>query len=212
MLWLALLLTPVLVTSVPRFDPTALLQETLIPADAAVNSIVYRLRASDPSFDYPLIFTLTAATTSVVSIESLNCTRLNSICQANVILRRRLDAGRFYDFGVDVVNQAGQKTHLNCSFRATNATTPIGTIFPGAPTLLMVSEKSRRNTELGIIVAKGNPNKDNGVLLELWGSPQFGLHQKLVSERDAQGTIVLLAPLDYETRTVHHVTVLANVS
>lgn len=49
------------------------------------------------------------------------------------------------------------------------------------------------------------------VYIELYGTVQFGIHQKLINEKDAQGTIVLLAPLDYETKAVHHLTILANV-
>lgn len=66
------------------------------------------------------------------------------------MLKRRLDVGRFYDFTVEVRNQKGAGTKMNCSFVATNATTPIENIFPGAPSLLMVSEGARRNTELGM--------------------------------------------------------------
>lgn len=63
----------------------------------------------------------------------------------------------------------------------------------------------------GTILVKGNPLKQKAVLLELWGSPEFGVHQKLISERDAQGTLILLKSLDYEKRTTYHLTVLANV-
>lgn len=210
MRWLAFVYGPLLVAAIPNFDPTALLRGVLVPADAAVGSIIYRLRASDPSFDFPLTFTIENKST-VVTVETLNCSRFNSVCQANVVLQKRLEIGRFYDIMVVVQNKRGEIANLNCSFRATNATTPIEKIFPGAPTLIMVSEKSRRNTELCTILAKGNPKRQKAVLLELWGSPQFGLHQRLVTDRDAEGTVLLLSNLDYETRTVHHLTVLANV-
>lgn len=209
-LGLLLIVSP-LISPIPHFDPTALLQNILIPADAAVNSIIFRLRASDPTISYPLVFSLRKEPTTV-SINSLNCSRLNSICQANVILRKRLEPGRFYDFEILVTNQRGEFSSLNCSFQATNATTPINEIFPGAPALLMVSENARRNVELGTITARGNPGRPNGVLLELWGAHEFGLYQKLINNRDAQATIVLLGPLDYETKTMHHLTILANVS
>lgn len=122
-----------------------------------------------------------------------------------------LFTGRFYDFEVIVRNQRGVTSKLECSFKATNATTPLAEIFPGAPTLLSVSEAARRNTELGTILARGNPSRTKPVLLELWGSPQFGLHQRIVNERDAEATILLLGKLDYETKTVHHLTIYANV-
>lgn len=45
-------------TSDPKFDPTTRMRLVLIPADAAVGSVIYRLRASDEEFDYPLTFEL----------------------------------------------------------------------------------------------------------------------------------------------------------
>lgn len=211
--WWAVLLCGHLFTvvAVPRFDPTAILRGVLIPADAAIGSVIYRLRASDSNFAYPLVFELEKDVT-FVAVETLNCSRFNSLCHANVILKKKLEAGRFYDFRVTTRNVRGQSTSLICSFQATNASTPIGEIFPGAPTLLMVSESARRNTELGTLKAHGNPVREKPVLLELWGSPLFGLHQRLVSEKDAEGTVILLGKLDYEKSTVHHLTILANVS
>lgn len=71
------------------------------------------------------------------------------MCQANLILKKKLEPGRFYDFKVEVRNQRGQVGVMNCSFQATNATTPTEKIFPGAPTILTISEGARRNRELG---------------------------------------------------------------
>ncbi|XP_074033312.1 cadherin 86C [Leptinotarsa decemlineata] len=210
MRWLLFAFGPLLVASVPRFDPSALLKNVLVPADAAVGSVIYRLRASDPpTFDYPLVFSV-VGNSNTLDVTGLNCSKFNSVCQANVVLKKRLEPGRFYDFTVEVRNQRGEFTSLNCSFRATNATTPIEKIFPGAPSLLTISESSRRNTEIGTILAKGKPSGPRSVLLELWGSPEFGLRQRLVSENDAEGTILLLNSLDYEKKTVHHVTIYAN--
>ncbi|XP_050313311.1 cadherin-86C isoform X2 [Anthonomus grandis grandis] len=199
---------PVAVSAILVFDTTALLNEVLIPADAPVGSVIYRLRVSDTAFDYPLKFYLRDSTT--VSLEALNCTRFNSVCQANLILRKKLEVGRFYDFRIEARNQKGESAVMNCSFQATNATTPIEKIFPGAPTLLTVSENARRNTELGTLIARGNPNRIKSVYMELYGTEQFGIHQKLITEKDAEGTIILLTPLDYEKKTVHHLTILAN--
>lgn len=43
----------------PKFDPTTRMRLVLVPADAQVGSVIYRLRASDPEeFDYPLTFEL----------------------------------------------------------------------------------------------------------------------------------------------------------
>lgn len=212
MRWFVLVCGPLLAAAVPRFDSTALLKGVLVPADAAIGSVVYRLRASDSSFDYPLVFSVEEKLSVVVSIDNLNCTRFNSVCQANVVLRRRLEIGRFYDFVVIVRNQRSERAKLECSFKATNATTPLAEIFPGAPTLLTIAENATRNTELGKILARGNPAKTRPVLMELFGPPQFGLYQRLVNERDAEATVLLLGRLDYEKSTVHHLTIYANVS
>lgn len=197
--------------TIPRFDSTAILRNVLVPVDAAIGNVIYRLRALDSDFAYPLQFELDSKIT-FVSVDTLNCSRLNSVCHANIILRKKLEINRIYDFKVSVRNTRGLGTSLNCSFSATNATTPLSEIFPGAPTLLTVSENARRNTELGVLQVKGNLAKERPVLLELWGSSLFGLHQRLISPRNAEGTIILLGPLDYEKSTVHHIAVLANVS
>lgn len=42
----------------PVFDPSTLMRLVLVPADAATGSVIYRIRASDPDFDYPLHFEL----------------------------------------------------------------------------------------------------------------------------------------------------------
>lgn len=42
----------------PKFDPSTRMNLVLVPADAAVGSVIYRLRASDDEIDYPLKFEL----------------------------------------------------------------------------------------------------------------------------------------------------------
>ncbi|KRT79541.1 Cadherin, partial [Oryctes borbonicus] len=160
-------------------------------------------------FDYPLIFKL-GEVSNIVRLETLNCTRFNSICQANVILKNRLEIGRIYDFSVSVSNSKGDSDVMQCSFRATNATTPIEKIFPGAPSLLTVSEGARRNSEIGYIRVRGKDSGERKVLLELYGPSQFGLRQRLINERDVEGSIWLLNSLDYEKNPSHHVTIFAN--
>lgn len=69
---------PLRVSSKPEFDVSALMRDTLVPADAAVGSVIYRLRASDPFFDYPLEYSILEQS-SVVKVDNLNCSRLNSV-------------------------------------------------------------------------------------------------------------------------------------
>lgn len=125
----------------PKFDPTTRMRLVLVPADAQVGSVIYRIRATDEEFDYPLQFDMVGdAASSTVRIETLPCTKYNSICQANVILKRRLEAGRYYDFQISVKDTKGNMAMQSCSITATNFTTPHDTIFPHKPAIIMVPE------------------------------------------------------------------------
>ncbi|XP_055535413.1 cadherin-86C isoform X1 [Wyeomyia smithii] len=195
----------------PKFDPSTRMRLVLVPADATVGSVIYRLRATDEEFEYPLQFELVGdAASSTVQIETLPCTKFNSICQANVILTRRLEAGRYYDFQVSVKDTKGGMSVQACSITATNFTTPHDLIFPHKTGIIMVPEDSKKGTELDYVLANRNPLQQKPVYLELWGSPLFAIRQKIVSTDMTEGTIFLLGPLDFEKQAMYHLTVLAN--
>lgn len=146
-LWLGCLLSVIKYASTtdPVFDQSTTMRLVLVPADAAVGSVIFRLRASDEEFDYPLTFELVGdASSSTVQIDSLPCTKYNSLCQANVVLRRRLEPGRYYDFQVSVKDTKGGMAQQSCSITATNFTTPTDLIFPKRTNIIMVSEVSVR--------------------------------------------------------------------
>lgn len=127
----------------PKFDPSTRMRLVLVPADAQVGSVIYRLRATDEEFDYPLTFEFVGdASASTVKIESLPCTKYNSVCQANVLLQRRLEPGRYYDFQVSVKDTKGGMSTQLCSITATNFTTPHDLIFPHKPGIIMIPEVS----------------------------------------------------------------------
>lgn len=87
-------------------------------------------------------FFLGDASSSTVQIQSLPCTKYNSVCQANVVLTRRLEAGRYYDFQVSVKDTKGGMTVQSCSITATNFTTPHDVIFPHKAAIIMIPEVS----------------------------------------------------------------------
>lgn len=125
----------------PKFDPSTAMRLVLVPADASVGSPIFRLQASDDEFDYPLMFELMGdASASIVQIETLPCTKYNSVCQANVVLKKRLVPERFYEFTVSVKDTKGGMSQQLCSMTATNFTTPIETIFPRKTNIIMVKE------------------------------------------------------------------------
>uniref|UniRef100_A0A6B2EKW7 Cadherin domain-containing protein n=1 Tax=Phlebotomus kandelakii TaxID=1109342 RepID=A0A6B2EKW7_9DIPT len=195
----------------PKFDPSTRMRLVLVPADAAVGSVIYRIRATDEEFDYPLTFELFGeSSSSTVQIESLPCTKYNSVCQANVILTRRLEPGRYYDFQISVKDTRGGMATQSCSITATNFTTPHDIIFPHKPGIIMIPEDAKRGTELDYVIARKNPLFPKHVYLELWGSPLFAIRQKIVPPEMTEGTIFLLGPLDFEKQSMYHLTVLAN--
>ncbi|XP_030382490.1 cadherin-86C [Scaptodrosophila lebanonensis] len=195
----------------PQFDPSTLMRLVLIPSDAQIGSVIYRLRATHEEFDYPLIFELMGdASLSVVKVVSLPCTKYNSVCQANVVLQRRLEVGRFYDFQVTVKDAKGGMAAQMCSITATNYTTPHDVIFPHKPGIIMIAEDAKRGTDLAYVVARKNPLFQKPVYLELWGSPLFAIRQKIVASESTEGTVFLLGPLDFEKQAMYHLTILAN--
>lgn len=144
-LWLGCLFSVIkfAATSDPVFDPSTTMRLVLVPADAPVGAVIFRIRASDDEFDYPLTFELVGdISSSTVQIDSLPCTKYNSVCQANVVLRRRLEPGRYYDFQVSVKDTKGGMAQQSCSITATNFTTPLDLIFPKRTSIIMVSEVS----------------------------------------------------------------------
>lgn len=86
------------------------------------------------------------ASSSTVQIDNLECTKYNSICQANVVLIRRLEPGRYYDFRVSVKDTRGGMTVQSCSITATNYTTPQDLIFPHKAGIIMVPEVNKTAT------------------------------------------------------------------
>lgn len=45
-------------TSRPRFDTSTDMGHVLVPADSEVDSVIYRLRATDEEPDFPLVFNI----------------------------------------------------------------------------------------------------------------------------------------------------------
>ncbi|XP_044741424.1 cadherin-86C isoform X2 [Chrysoperla carnea] len=206
-----LIITIVVFAGDPQFDPTTLMELVLVPADTEIGTIIYRLRASDIDFDYPLQFELLdEASKSTIKIDTLACSRYNSVCQANVVLQKRLQSGRYYDFRVRVQDTKGNSNTIKCTITATNNTTPRDVIFPHVPDLIMIPEDAKRGTELGSVIARKNPSYPKPAYIELWGSPVFAIRQRAISDENTEATIFLLGQLDYEKQAMYHLSILAN--
>lgn len=73
-------------------------------------------------------------------------------------------------------------------------------------------QDAKRGTELNYVIARNNPLFAKPVYMELWGSPLFGIRQKIVTPEMTEATIFLLGPLDFERQSMYHLSILANVS
>lgn len=87
------------VANLPTFDEDSRMRILLLPVTTRVDTVIYRLRASDPDFDYPLQFTVLVgrggggggSPTPLLSLEPVPCTRQHSVCEANVLLKQPLE-------------------------------------------------------------------------------------------------------------------------
>ena len=78
--------------NLPTFDEDSRMRILQLPVTSRVGSVIYRLRASDPEFDYPLQFSISGGGNpdDLLTLEAIPCMRQHSICEANVVLNRQL--------------------------------------------------------------------------------------------------------------------------
>lgn len=55
----------------PRFDTSTDMGLVLVPADAEVDSVIFRLRATDQDADFPLVFEITGNPFAITQCRSL---------------------------------------------------------------------------------------------------------------------------------------------
>ncbi|KAG8223191.1 hypothetical protein J437_LFUL000357, partial [Ladona fulva] len=173
----------------PLFDVTARMRVLLVPSDTAVGTVVYRLRATDSDFDYPLHFDV----------------------NANVHLRRSLREGIKYDFRISVTDTSGDTTVVDCTLRGTTptATAAKAAAFPRYPGLVFVPEDKKVGSVLDYIIARKNPRNARHVHLEVSGSDHFTIKHSLASPETVNATIILTQPLDFEEQVVYRIQILA---
>ncbi|CAL7943924.1 unnamed protein product [Xylocopa violacea] len=193
----------------PRFDTSTDMGLVLIPADAEVDSVIFRLRATDQDADFPLVFEITATITPVVRIDNLPCTLYNKVCQANVILTKRLVPGRLHDFAVRVRDTKGDSNSMQATISVTNATTPRDKIFPHIPSLIMVPENTKPGKELDYLLVRANPWSGKPVYIELWQPKELFTIRQRQTPTQTRGVIILTGELDFETQSMYTLTMYA---
>ncbi|XP_018055353.1 PREDICTED: uncharacterized protein LOC108691909 [Atta colombica] len=193
----------------PRFDTSTDMGLVLVPADAEVDSVIFRLRATDQDADFPLVFEITATITPVVRIDNLPCTLYNKVCQANVILTKRLMPGRLHDFAVRVRDTKGDSNSMQATISATNATTSRDKIFPHIPSLIMVPEDAKPGRELDYLLVRANSWSGKPVYIELWQPKELFTIRQRQTPTQTRGIITLIGELDFETQSMYTLTIYA---
>ncbi|KAL0125361.1 hypothetical protein PUN28_004475 [Cardiocondyla obscurior] len=193
----------------PRFDTSTDMGLVLVPADAEVDSVIFRLRATDQDADFPLVFEVAATITPVVRIDNLPCTLYNKVCQANVILTKRLMPGRLHDFAVRVRDTKGDSNSMQATISATNATTSRDKIFPHIPSLIMIPEDAKPGRELDYILVRANSWSGKPVYIELWQPKELFTIRQRQTPTQTRGVITLIGELDFETQSMYTLTIYA---
>nr|XP_011305107.1 PREDICTED: uncharacterized protein LOC105267741 [Fopius arisanus] len=193
----------------PRFDTSTDMGMVLVPADAEIESVIFRLRATDQDADFPLVFDIAATVTPVVRIENLPCTLYNKICQANVILTKRLTAGRLHDFAVRVRDSKGDFNSMQATISVTNATTQRDKIFPHIPAIIMVPEDAKPGKELDYVLARANQWSGKPVYIELWQPKELFTIRQRQTPTQTRGVITLIGELDFEMQSMYTLTLYA---
>ncbi|KAI5749475.1 hypothetical protein M8J76_007613 [Diaphorina citri] len=199
------------VANYPVFDISTQMRSLLIPASVKLGTIIYRLRASDSDKDYPLTFDATDFGSYVVKIKSLPCSKNSSFCEANVYLDRVLVPGQVFQFRIIVKDTRGDTTTVPTSLTATDAALNINAQFPHIPGVIVVPENAKVGTEVEYVVARRNLEARKLTELELWGSSAFEMRTKITTKESTTGIILLKEPLDFETRTLYKLDILATV-
>ncbi len=141
---LLILIMPVEINAVkPVFDLSNNMRLVMLPSDTKLGSVIYRLRASDADEDYPLQFSAfgnrkssmslsltsglvsdsgTEEVSDTIAITHVDCST-NSICEADVILTKALEAENDYYFSLEVKDSQGETTIVESHLQAT---LPIG--------------------------------------------------------------------------------------
>ncbi|XP_071455773.1 cadherin-86C [Hetaerina americana] len=203
---------PLSTANLPLFDVTAKMRILLVPSDVPVGTVIYRLRATDSDFDYPLHFDTNDATgRAIVIIRDLPCSRNKTHCSANVHLKRQLRDGMKLNFRISVTDSSGDSTVVDCTIKGTSpsATAARTAAFPRFPGVIFAPEDAEIGSVLDYIIARKNSKNARHVHLEIWGSDHFDVKHSLASPETVNATIVLVKPLDFENQAVHRIQILA---
>ncbi|CAG0878550.1 unnamed protein product [Darwinula stevensoni] len=189
----------------------------LIPASTPVagpeGTPILRIMAQDFDGDTPLEFSLTGrSANNILSVKPMPCLKGARYCEADLRLMRQLEAGRNYDAILRVQDTRGESREVDLRVNATKGNYTLRDTFPNyrnAPVLVP------EDVAVGTVVYSVIVNKDP----ELRGSPDcsldtqteesgkaFTVSQPSIAGENLNVSIALAKPLDFETRSLYHLT------
>ncbi|XP_050520582.1 cadherin-86C [Daktulosphaira vitifoliae] len=209
-LLVTMMLCKIAVSNYPVFEGATELRELLIPSGVHIGSLIYRLRASDHDKNYPLYFQATDFGSYVVRIENLPCpSNTTSSCQADMYLDRVLIPGQTFQFRITVRDTRGDTTTVPVTLIATEARNDIDTIFPHIPAIIIVPEDIKVGSELEYVIVRKNIEVRKSAGLELRGTTALTMAKLRMNKDTTTGTISVVQPLDFETRNMYRLQVVA---
>ncbi|CAB3363388.1 Hypothetical predicted protein [Cloeon dipterum] len=202
----ALLAAQQVAANYPLFDESTKMRVLRVPWDTRVGTVIYRVRATDSDYDYPLSFDVQGRTgRSLLRVENLPCPRNSSVCEANVLLAKPLEKSRLYQFTMSVRDAQGDQTNVEATLTATpgSSVAALDTAFPRYSTLIMVPENTRVGSELEYFLVRKSNLHARHAYLELSGAPIFRVKQRLAGNSVSNGSVILLEELDYERQNLY---------
>ncbi|XP_077552872.1 cadherin-86C-like [Haemaphysalis longicornis] len=171
-----------------------------LPKETPIGTIVYRLKGSDADSDV-----LTFGAQDSVG-KSLFQFRSAHFSQADVILKKTL-VEEEYTIQLFVTDGV-ETTEVESTIIVTNGT-GLPHPFVDYSTLLRVPENTKVNSSIGYVTARERENSNLPVTFELRGSDKFKIRYEFGPRGTSKAVIQLIELLDYETKRIYELDVLA---
>ncbi|CAN7992226.1 unnamed protein product [Ixodes pacificus] len=184
----------------PNIDYSHNMRVLKLPRETPIGTVIYRLKGSDGDSD-----ALTFGANDAVGRELFEFRQLH-FSQADVVLRKPLTEE---EYTVTIfVTDGAETTEVESTIIVTNGT-GLPHPFVDYITLLRVPENTKLNTSIGYVTAKERENSNLPVTFELRGSEKFRIRYEFGPRGTSKAVIQLIESLDYETKTIYEVDVVA---
>ncbi|XP_070385387.1 cadherin-86C isoform X1 [Dermacentor albipictus] len=184
----------------PNIDYSHNMRVLKLPKETPIGTIVYRLKGSDADSDVLTFGAQDAAGKALFQFRSVQ------FSQADVILKKALTEE---EYTIQLfVTDGVETTEVESTIIVTNGT-GVPHPFVDYSTLLRVPENTKVNSSIGYVTARERDNSNLPVTFELRGSDKFKIRYEFGPRGTSKAVIQLIELLDYETRKVYELDILA---